>query len=517
MPRDNSRATSTGVAQTDQLDLFPSAVESASRGVLSAAAARASVSPGWWHLIHALFAFPGEIDVHECREAGGQLLLEATLVEGRAPSHASEFLLQGIRDACARTCGCCSASDAAPWWDSGASIIRVVCAKCRQEIAQGRTFSEIADEHFRFDGFRRPRFAFRAPDHSVEREVAERNDKRACTQLGPDELRRTIGEIRRTMSAQIVGQSDAVAHLALLAGLHVGGGMARGGRALIIGPSGVGKTSLIQAMRQALEQSRWDVPFVVTDLLDLTSPGWSGAPSIGDLLEAAFDGAPPNSARARHAVVVVDELHHARVADGLHGNMRAKREEVLGSLLPLLGHGTLHLGEGAREWSSRDALVIGMGAFTGLLSATRLPTPADLVAAGLPLELSTRFEETILLHPLAERPLVELLHQWPALTSLTDTCNRLGYAVTIHEETYRRAARAVIFGNDASTRRTAGGWIVSALRRALIAALGDDSITELTVTPDSLSIARASARRRPPDDPPEWDSGWDATLILTPR
>jgi ATP-dependent protease Clp ATPase subunit len=261
----------------------------------------------------------------------------------------------------------------------------------------------------------------------------------------------------------------------------------------------------------------WKLPFVATDALDLTSPGWGGAPSVGDLIEAALGKEPPDSARARHAIVVIDEIHHANLSQDLHGNMAAKRQEVLASLLSLLGYGTLNLGEDAKEWSSQNALVIAMGAFTELLDATRSPTPADLVAAGIPHELATRFEEVIVLRPLSERQLLELLRRWPALVSLIDVCARLGYAVRIHDEAFARAARAVIANDDKSTARTAGGWLVAALRSALIEALRDPAVKELEITPDSLSIARPDTRRRRGDDPPGEAGDWNATIILTPR
>jgi hypothetical protein len=216
-------------------------------------------------------------------------------------------------------------------------------------------------------------------------------------------------------------------------------------------------------------------------------------------------------------VVVIDEIHHAGVVEGLHGNMLAKRNEVLSSLLSLFGHGTLRLGDGTREWSSKNALVIALGAFTGLLDAERAPTPADLVAAGLPLELATRFDQVLTLRRLSERQLIALLRQWPALVSLTEVCQRLGVAVRIADETFARAARAVTTSRDGSTARTAGGWVVTAVRDALIGALGNSETRELVVTPDSLAIARSSRRRIGPDDPPGAAGGWDATIVLTPR
>lgn len=270
----------------------------------------------------------------------------------------------------------------------------------------------------------------------------------------------------------------------------------------MLGPSGVGKSSLIEALRDALDAGRWDVPFVFTDALDLSSAGWKGA-SIGDLVQAVLGGDSPDSVRARHAVVVIDELHHANIVEDMDGNMRAKRQEVLASLLGLFGHGVLHLGETGKTWSSRNALVLGLGAFTGTLDLSHVPAQSDLIRAGLPLELSTRFEEVVVLSPLAEGELLALLRRWPALVSLTEVCERLGFLVRIHDEAYRRAARALVLSADHATPRTAGAWLVTALRHELMTALTSGVVRDLVITPDSLEIARSAAPRADGDEP--WD------------
>jgi hypothetical protein len=472
------------------------------------------VSPGWWPLVASLFQRDNDVVVQVCHEADGELHLEAT--SRLTTPDALQGLLRRIRENATKVCGACGRTPATAYHRRPGQPIRVVCDACRRRLDHGEDYLDLAVSYWRMDGSPRPQPSAAGAAFTTRAPGTASPEKRTCTALPPDELRRVVNEIRSALQAEIVGQDSAVSRLALLAGLHIGGGLPRGGRALILGPSGVGKTSLLQALRRALEP--WDVAWVVTDALDLTSAGWSGAPSIGDLIKAALDGAAPDSPRARRAVVVIDELHHARRVHDTTGNMLAKREEVLASLLGLTGHGTVHFGEGTEEWSSREALVIGMGAFTDLIDLSRPVSVKDIVRAGLPLELATRLaEEIIVLEPLRERDLIGLLRRWPALVSLIDVCNRLGYPVRVHDEAYTRAARVVTLGLDGSTPRTAGGWLVAALRHALIGALEGDELCELVIIPDSLPIPRTATRRRPPDDPPDGHGLWDATIVLTPR
>jgi hypothetical protein len=334
--------------------------------------------------------------------------------------------------------------------------------------------------------------------------------------MSAEELRQTVTEIRRSLAREIVGQDEAVSRLALLGGLHVGAALPRGARALIMGPSGVGKSALAATLRHALEP--WHLPWVATDALDLTSPGWSGAPSIGQLIADALDREPPDSPRGRRAVVVLDELHHMRVVPGTQGNIRLHRDEVMASLLGVTGRGTVHLGEGTQLYDCSQTLVLTLGAFTGL-NLRRPVTVSRLAKWGIPLELANRIaEEMIVLKPLPEAALIELLRTWPELLALRETCQRLGHEVHILDEAYARAARVVTLGHDASTPRTAGGWLVSALRTALIAALDRPGSTELVITPDSLPIPSTATRPLPPrEPPPEAPGGWDTTIVLTPR
>lgn len=493
-------------APADQLDLFlPASTEQhADRPGLPAHIARASISPGWWKYVAPLYDDEvALVAVDVCEEREGLLVIEACMW---GDGGWSALELSRIRDAAAHTCGCCGSGLGSLFRAAIYGPSRTVCDACRTRLQAGEDYLTIADHYFHLDGSRRPGPRAQGIGMRSARLTDGGLSLRPCTELPPAELRRLVADIRSLMSAEIVGQYEAVSRLALLAALHVGGGLPRGGRALLVGSTGVGKSSLIRAMALALEP--WDVPVIRADAIDLTSPGWSGAPSIGTLIENALQGAAPDSDRACRAVIVIDELHHVRTVPGAEGNLAAKRQEVLSSLLALTGHGTLHF-QGGEAWSSEKALVIGVGAFTGILDLSSAPTVADFVAAGLPLELTTRLaEEVIVLQPLREPDLVQLLRRWPSLTSLQAMCERLGYRVRIADEAYRHAARVVTLGHDSSTARTAGGWLVAALRQELVRLLPETGNSEIVITPDSLPIPPTAMKESPNgsrDDRDDWD------------
>jgi hypothetical protein len=506
-----------------QLDLFtpPSTNTSqCARIGMSAEIARAQVSPGWWILVASLFsrAAGGDLAVTECREVDGELRLRLVALASDGTidptvdltSHAEAIAVRA-----AGICGACGRVAGRQWRRHGDAPIRVVCSECQEQLEAGMDFLEVADRHYRLDGTRRAQALIRA---SRGRDISRAATGRALGAMLPTpELRDLIMKLRSRMGETIVGQDDVVARLALLGALHVGGGLARGARVLLLGRSGTGKSSSIVALRDALEAEDWRPPFASIDAVMLQSPGWSGAPSIGQVIEHALGREDPASTWAQHAVVVIDEIHHVGLVPGLHGNMQAKRSEVIASLLSVVGGGVTRLGEGATGWSSQRALVIGAGAFTGLLSLDRRPpTTNDLVTAGLPLELATRFQEILVLQPLPEPALVELLERWPALVHLKELCTRVGFTVHIHPETVRRAARAVTLGHDGSTPRTAGSWLVTALRDALLGALDDPDATTIELSPDSLPIPSTATLPRP--EPPSDDDGeWDTTIVLTRR
>ena len=338
------------------------------------------------------------------------------------------------------------------------------------------------------------------PTLLVERSQLTRGDSAALAAVRP----RTVGavpphelrEIAREIRAKfrLHGQDEAVNSISVLAALHVGGGLRRGGRPLIVGPSGCGKTTLLHGLADVIAD--WGLPVAMADAIDLNGPGWGGAPSIGQVIQTSWRGrASPEQQRTM--LVVIDEIHHARLQPEAHGNMAAKQREVLASLLSLTGGGRLQIGESGHSIETDRMLVVCAGAFTGMRENI---TVGAMVRYGIPIELASRFDQVVRIRRLSQRAMVSVLKQHDAIVDVVELCARLGISIRIHEQTFTRAARAVV-QDPSSTPRTAVAWIVTALRAQLYAVLFGEGSPSIELSPDSLDI------RRDHDDDDRTDPG----------
>jgi len=208
----------------------------------------------------------------------------------------------------------------------------------------------------------------------------------------------------------------------------------RPGRTLFAGPTGVGKTLLIQILAQYL-----DVPFVYASATTLVQSGYVGR-KPEDLLSQLLDAAGGDIDRAQHGIILLDEIDKLKRNDDVIGlDVSGYGAQV--DLLPFLDGTdmTVHRDNKTHCFDTRRLFVVAAGAFEGIdriverrlqeragfgfgtsgtlreIAPERLVaehmTPDDLVRYGLCEEFVGRFSVVCTLDPLDAGDLREILLQ----------------------------------------------------------------------------------------------------------
>ena len=322
-----------------------------------------------------------------------------------------------------------------------------------------------------------------APEGVGDLEAAGRRDQLL------DAPRRAYREILGRLRGSVVGHDQVVRRLAL-AGLQQVMG-ASGQRMVLIGPSGVGKTTMVLALAKALE-----LPSVRVDVSDLAETNWAGR-NLSDAildLERQADG---DERRMRRAVVVLDEIDKLGVGGHERSSWsfrRGKQESVLG----LLGGGDVSYGDTYdrrdRTWSAAEALVISAGVFDGLPPGEIIPT--DLIEWGLMAEVVGRLGVILRLTPPGPEAVREIL--WRELVAVGAVYDSLGIDLTVTADALEALANLATGPAPILDIRSASRLLRSAAEEALLQVVEKPwtEVSRAELSAEDLNVPKAQRTRR---------------------
>ena len=299
--------------------------------------------------------------------------------------------------------------------------------------------------------------------------------------------------IRGQVSSTVEGHPDVVGRLALMGArhLHLGGRQ----RALILGPSGTGKTTLVVALAHAL-----GCPVAIWDVSVASETGWSGV-DAADVLAELYQACDEDLDRMSRAIWVLDEVDKVAVRDAT-GASKSHKLGQQKSLLGILGGGTPARfqaeGDRGRTLSIRtdDMMILGCGAFDGLPPD---PGPGDLVRYGYLVEFASRFPIVVSLQSLDRSTLARVLAR--EIAPSIESAAEFGFAVRVARPVLHYVAGILETADGALTPRAAIGWLQAAIDRAVLRLLDLNAAsgTRYDLTPDDITIPASirSGRERP--------------------
>jgi len=327
------------------------------------------------------------------------------------------------------------------------------------------------------------------PEHGAG-ELADEEGYREGMAALPNASHQLYHAILARLAGRVVGHGRALRRLALAGLQHMLG--VPGQRLVLVGPTGCGKTTMCEALADALE-----VPSVHVDVAELAETNWRGR-DMSDWIAALHHRADGDERRMRRAVVVLDELDKAGVGDHDRASWSYRRGKQE-SLLSLLGGGTVSYGdardERSRSWSAREALVVGAGVFDGLPPGPL--GPAELVSWGLMPELASRMGTFLRLEPPGPVEVREIL--WRSLQPVAGAYAAVGGQLSLSEAALDEVTALASDEASGLDLRSAGRVLRSAAEEGLVKILEEADGTDparYELTPADLRLPPHGPRGR---------------------
>jgi len=226
--------------------------------------------------------------------------------------------------------------------------------------------------------------------------------------------------IKAQLDAVVSGEDEAKKYLASIVFKHVShltadSGVGSKSHVLVLGPTGAGKSYLVEALRDAV-----DVPLVTVDATTLTEAGYHGR-DVDQIFDDLLREAGQDRAKAETGIVFVDEFDKLRAATGSERDIRGSGVQY--SLLKILDGAIrqvsatrtsrLHSAGNvdSQRFCTNKLLFVFAGAFSEHphLLEQSIVEPKDIARLGFLQELAARIPNVIRLKGLDSRYLTRAL------------------------------------------------------------------------------------------------------------